>query len=245
MPIKNLSFTFLSFIGLLFLGPQAYSKQTNILFIGDSITQGGKKAEEYTYRYELFKLLTDKQICFDFIGTRNHAHKTGFEWPQYKALEFDKDHQGYYGIKTNELYEQIKRLKDNFGKPDISLIHIGTNDRKSTDLHNDVEIPLGKLIRILVEMNPDSLILVSLLNQNYGNIQKVRTAIENTIAKAKSEQLNVFAVKHYVGWNERPGMTNSDTLDWVHPNINGQKKMAQLWFEEMSTHNVFEQHCAN
>lgn len=221
----------------------AIGLDAKILMLGDSITQGGNKPNEYSYRYELFKLLKNKKICFDFVGTRTEPHKAGFTWPRYKGIAFDKDHQSYYGIKTKALFKKLVDNRDLIGSPDITLLHIGTNDRKSKAFYNDVTKPLKDTFALLLEINPDMIIFVSTLNQNYGNIKPARTSIDRALIWAKNKNLKVFPVAHNKNWIERPNALNSHTLDWVHPNIAGQRKMANVWFKEMSNQYEFNAKC--
>ncbi|GAB5379941.1 MAG: hypothetical protein Alis3KO_14840 [Aliiglaciecola sp.] len=211
--------------------------------LGDSITQGGKKPNEFSYRYSLFQLLVDEHICFDFVGTRNHPHKAGFIWPKYKGLKFDRDHEGYYGITTKGLLTKIKHKQNQWKAADIVLLHIGTNDRKSDAFQVEVVAPLKQIMEELRTLNPNILIFVSLLNQNYGNIDGVRSALQQAITWAQGRGMRVFPVQHNIGWIERPNLENSDTLDWVHPNMRGQDKMASVWFKEMEKHYAFSRNC--
>lgn len=241
----NKTIQIISLILLVFIASStnALGLDAKIIMLGDSITQGGNKNNEYSYRYELFKLLTDNEICFDFVGSRVAPKKKGFVWPRYSGRAFDQDHQSYYGIRTKALYKKLVENKEFIGAPDIALIHVGTNDRKSNALYNDVTKPLKDIFTVLLEINPDMLIYTSTLNQNYGNIEGARTAINKALTWAKNKNLKVFPVNHNKDWVERPNLPTSHTLDWVHPNIAGQNKMAKIWYQEMSKQYEFNSQC--
>ncbi|MFW6303227.1 MAG: hypothetical protein ACOC2L_01280, partial [Candidatus Sumerlaeota bacterium] len=71
-----------------------------IVPIGDSITQGGRRDDEYSWRYPLFQILTDKEVDFDFVGAYTKGLQGDFKWPDHNGIAFDADHQAKYGIKT-------------------------------------------------------------------------------------------------------------------------------------------------
>ena len=244
MSDQNLSKLIVSFtIGILPLMSYA-SDKVKILMIGDSITQGGNKTEEYTYRYSLFKLLIEQSICFDFIGTQKYGLRKDFKWPNYKGLKFDHEHQGYYGIKTSELLIQLQNEFSLIEAPDITLLHIGTNDRKTQNPRKDFQLPLWQIIDLLLQKNPKMQIYISSLNQRYDpKIKILRSIITNTVFHYQKKGDMVFFVNHSINWKERPKKPDSNTIDWVHPNVTGQDKMAKAWYEVMARNYGFKHGC--
>ena len=206
-----------------------------ILCIGDSITQGGQAGrEEYTYRWPLFCMLKDAGIGFDFIGSRRNGLEKGFKWPRgYKGAAFDPDHEGYYGAKTAAVRADLGTSLPALAAPDFALIHLGTNDQKSADFRADVIRPLEEIVRMLRAKNPKVVILIGHLNFNDVPGTKMRPQVERMVNRLNTKESPVIAVRHYKGWKERPGTPDSDTFDWVHPNPQGQRKMAANWFEAM------------
>jgi lysophospholipase L1-like esterase len=43
----------------------------------------------------------------------------------------------------------------------------------------------------------------------------------------------VRTVHHYQSWKKNPELAGSDTFDGLHPNLQGQNKMAAQWFKAM------------
>lgn len=245
MSFEHLRTVILIVVAILILSTSAFASDiVKILMVGDSITQGGNKPKEFSYRYALFKLLIDKNICFDFIGSRSHAKTKGFIWPDYRGQKFDLDHEGYYGINTKKLLEMIKKKKSSIAFPDIVLLHVGTNDRRSLNLTYDVEVPLQRLILEFNDMNPNVIIFVSLLNQKFGEINEIRNSIIKVIADLNANtEIKVHAVDHHSNWFERPDKPDSDTIDWVHPNEKGQRNMATIWLNHMEVQYEFNRDC--
>jgi acyl-CoA thioesterase I len=215
--------------------PATSTEPVYIIPIGDSITQGGRRDDEYSWRYPLFKMLKDANVNFDFVGAYTKGLKGDFKWPDVDGVAFDTDHQGKYGIKTAKMRDRIKTDKDKWSHaPDIALIHLGTNDQKSEDYVKAVKEPLRDIIKMLRETNPNVVILLGHLNFTGGSAKKnIRPLVEELAKEENTEASPVITVNHYEGFNADPKHKDTDTYDWAHPNPKGQKKMAAKWLEAM------------
>ena len=206
-----------------------------IVPIGDSITQGGRLDDEYSWRYPLFGMLTDANVPFDFVGAYKQGLKGNFRWPDYKGKPFDTDHQGTYGIKTAKMRDRIVTERKKWAHaPDIALIHLGTNDQKAEDHDEAIVKPLRDIIRMLREENPKVIIFVGHLNFPAGAAVKIRPMVEKMAQEESTPTSPVITVHHYKGFNADPKHKDTDTYDWAHPNPKGQKKMAAKWVEAMT-----------
>ena len=96
---------------------------TNILLLGDSITNGG-------YRFDLWRNLQSEEINFDFIGTKhNYQDPNQFlvsngTWgtqmteviiaSDEEIIQFDQDHDAIGGIRSDDLVERdlLQHFKD-------------------------------------------------------------------------------------------------------------------------------------
>lgn len=227
-------YLFISFLSLWCLQK---SEPVEIMAIGDSITQGGKTTvQEYTYRLPLQLQLARAGVAFDFIGSRKAGLHADAIWPSVnEEMDFDPDHEGYYGKKTAYVAEQVMLHWDEHGQvPDIVLIHLGTNDQKSTDYHSDIFEPLRSLILFLRDKNPEVIVILGHLNFNQGKpALQIREVVNNLAFLMDSAQSPVKTVDHYEGWIEDPKALYTDTYDWAHPNLKGQEKMARKWYEAM------------
>ena len=221
----------------LLLCASAAAETIHILPLGDSITQGGKTdREEYTYRYPLFKMLMEAGVDFDFIGSLDAGLQPGAAWPE-KEIEgrrFDPDHEGHYGWKTARVLEMLPTWSQAWdAPPDIALVHLGTNDQKAEDYDAAIVEPLKGIVAFLRARNPRVVVLIGHLNFNGGAALEIRPRVEAMAQALSTEASPVITVPHYRGWQEEPGQPDSDTFDWVHPNPQGQQKMAENWFEAM------------
>jgi lysophospholipase L1-like esterase len=128
--------------------------------------------------------------------------------------------------------DQLKMNLPKLPPADFALIHLGTNDQSSRDYRNDVLAPLQDIVKMLRKRNPNVTVLVGHLNFNGGAALKIRPIVEE-IRALSDENSRVATVHHYRGWNERPDHPETDTFDWAHPNLQGQRKMAESWFQAM------------
>lgn len=207
----------------------------HILPLGDSITQGGRMPNEYTYRWPLFQLLTDAGVDFDFVGSLTTGLVADFKWPEeYKGKKFDPHHEGHYGWKTGAVRDHLAEWSKSWqAAPDIVLIHLGTNDQSSQDFQADVVKPLTDIVHLLREKNPHVIVLLGHLNFSGGSALQIRPLIEQLAKDLSTADSPVATVHHYASWSEVPDGPHADTFDWAHPNPSGQQKMAQAWYNAM------------
>lgn len=204
-----------------------------ILPIGDSITQGGVRGRpEYTYRYPLQRMLHEREIAFEFLGTRTQGVHRNAVWPEIApGVPFDANHLGYYGAKTAKVAENLREALPRLARPDVALIHLGTNDQSSRDYQESIVAPMRDMIGMLREKNPGIVILIGHLNFNEGAALQIRPLVEEMAEDLHTAQSPVRTVHMYRGWIENPNHPQTDTFDWAHPNPQGQEKMARAWLE--------------
>jgi len=208
------------------------AEPVRILPLGDSITQGGAKPDEYTYRLPLFRMLKDAGVNFDFVGSRQQGLKGDFEWPRIDGEPFDTDHEGVYGIRTAKALARLPEAMKKWDEtPDIAIIHLGTNDLKSPEtFHEDVIVPLRDIVGLLRRGNPEVVVLLSHLHWPSGPAGNLRERVEALAAGLDSDLSPVRTVSYQDGFETKPG---TDLLDGAHPGPSGSEKMARAYFEAM------------
>jgi lysophospholipase L1-like esterase len=194
-----------------------------ILPIGDSITQGGRLPKEYTYRWQLDRLLADEDIPHEFIGTRRRGIDPAFRWP----LPWSDAHEGYYGGKTREVVDQVVAHLPRLPPPDIAIVYLGTND--NADFGDTVITPLIELVGALRAHSPHVAVLIGRVPKP---IMQGAIALElrvDQLARLSTPESPVVIVPIDDGWVPNPDAGDADTLDGVHPSLKGQRKMAEAW----------------
>ncbi len=191
--------------------------------IGDSVTQGGVKPDEFSYRLELSKLLKNAGYKVDFLGKQHGFPGKSFKWP----AGFDNDHEAFYGKTTLYVAQALKKdlANKDINSPDIALILLGNNDQNKINLFSSVVLPMKAIIKALREKNSKITILISTLNLNSINYQYIRWHLNLVRWLEISKESRVILVSMHHDWNSQ------DTFDGIHPSLTGQEKIAKEWFK--------------
>jgi lysophospholipase L1-like esterase len=194
----------------------------SIMLLGDSITQS--TSAYHSYRYYLWKNLLDSGVDFDFVGGVDQNHGGNPQWPNYLGQRFDSDHQSHWGKRADEVLNILKR---DTHKPDIALIHLGTNDEiQGHDTASTID-DLRQIVANLRGKNPQIIVLLakiipyrSTLNPNLNN------SLPALVAELNNGNSPVRLVDQNSGFD-----VVADTFDRIHPNTSGEQKMATRWYQ--------------
>jgi lysophospholipase L1-like esterase len=182
-----------------------------IMPLGDSITAGDRNGG---YRRLLDELLIQDGISFEFVGSLK-----GGDVP-------DARHEGHSGWRIDQIDDGIAGGWLETYKPDLVLLHIGTNDIwQNRDL---VSAParLSALVDHILSRSPNIRIIVSqiLPMTNEPNfeieVMKYNTAIVDVVS-SKSSAVCMVDMHH--------SFSAGDFADGVHPTQYGYAKMARVW----------------
>ncbi|WP_243349977.1 alpha/beta hydrolase fold domain-containing protein [Parabacteroides sp. FAFU027] len=196
------------------------SKHTRftVLGLGDSITEGGKNF--HSYLYDLWEMLYSAGYDFEFIGP--HASKC-----RIGAI----NNAGYSGKNAEFLEAHIDSIYRLY-PADIVLLHSGHN-------HSEAENPVAgiitsqeSIIRIIKIINPNVRILVAQVITSgklpkYSYLKDLNKGIAKMVKRQKSK--NVILVDQAKGFDWQ----KYTIADKVHPNPEGAKRMACVWFKSL------------
>jgi lysophospholipase L1-like esterase len=200
-----------------FATPVQSNKTVKLMPLGDSITQGVGDSNLGGYRTQLWKKLVSQDAKkVDFVGSlANGGSDLG-----------DKNHEGHSGWRIDQLRAQIDGWSSSY-KPDLVLLHIGTNDLNQNYSVSAAPTRLQDLVnRICADVPGVEIIVASIIpingkdsqvNTYNSAIPGVVTAVKNTGCKA-----SFFDMHSYI--------TTSDLGDGVHPTVSGYNKMAEAWY---------------
>jgi lysophospholipase L1-like esterase len=237
-----------NFLLLLFL-TSCQPKMLNVLCFGDSITQGRVERDsisQLSYRYWLWEKLDSAGFKVDMLGTNNIWHQENrlnrvkVPVSPYTGRTFDTDHEGYYGIKTAETleggfthdsvkYPSLKERLQKLKAADVAFVHIGTNDGKGDSLKTI--IALKQIVEQIYFRNNKTHIFLAKLNTPW--VRFVNHAVEPIIAelRLKYPKIKMTYVDMAAGWVNCIAAPGTMTYDWTHPNVLGQKTMANNWYK--------------
>lgn len=197
-----------------------------IMPLGDSITQG--EGGHDSYRRELWLMLQEKSAGVNFVGSMKHNFP-GLEPPN---SDFDQDHEGHWGYKADEILERADEWAAKY-RPDIVLMHLGTNDVFKNEPNKETIAELEAIITVFQKHNPQMKFFVAKLIPVANEIANRQIAGFNALLPDMARRMTtkhspVQIVDQYEGFDP-----DADTYDKIHPNEAGERKMARKWFEAL------------
>ena len=195
-----------------------------IMPLGDSITEAS--GSRNSYRRPLWQLLRDSSFDVDFVGSRS-GNRDG----EVPDPDFDTDHEGHWGWKADRFLnnENIATWSRAY-QPDVVLIHLGTNDIFGGQSVSSTIAEIGTIIDILREANPGVVVLVAKIiptsDTSRPSLDPFNEAVPGLVASKDRPESPVRLVDQNSGFD-----AVVDTYDGVHPDLSGENKMAQKWFE--------------
>jgi len=185
-----------------------------IACLGDSITFGQGSADGNGYRADLLQLLSGSNVLF--IGSQRNGEMSNNQnegWSGYNIAGVT--------LKAPNIYQ---------GKPNVVLLHLGTNDMHiaGQDVAGAPQ-RLSALIDQIFNNCPDVTIIVAsiIMSQSndaaYTKIPTYNEAISALIAT------KIAAGAKLVHIDMQNILTSSDYVDSLHPNSKGYAKMANAW----------------
>lgn len=224
--------------------------QVKIMLLGDSITRDSFHADPRPdsvltgYRQQLWFLLKSGGYNVDFVGSDSSGYGV--------VPKFDPDNAGFGGYTTKQLLHLLKTgfgVKNkmitpgpylNYYPADIIVLHIGTNqlDTSSTDVNDllnyidDYQDSTNSLIWVIlakiinqVPYNKN----VSIFNKNIEKMAEARIQ--------RGDKLKIVDMENHAGMiykiDTAAPYINGDMYDKLHPNKNGYKKMAALFYDTL------------
>jgi lysophospholipase L1-like esterase len=218
------------------LGTIAAGAQT-ILPYGDSVTTFGADPES-SYRYWLWKNLSDAGFNFAIIGTRNGVENgsPANSWPQ-------EGYSGHEGWTSSDAADPTNLNPVARKAPDFVLLDFGANDILAGIDLSTTESNLEAIIQAFAAAKPSVTILLAVptgfvtdpelgakqRSQEKSQQSKLAGVISRVAFAEKQAGINVIKVNLFAGFNPR-----KDTVDGAHPNVRGEQKIAKKYFQVLS-----------
>lgn len=203
----------------------AVSTPVRIMPLGDSITAGPG-----CWRAMLWhRLQTSGYTGVDFVGSQSDGGGCN---PGYA---YDHDHEGHGGFSATGIADnnQLPPWLD-AARPDIVLMHLGTNDMWGGYLPLDKKLAaFTKLVGQMRANNPRMRILVAQIipmgpsscSTCAADVVALDKALPAWAAELNTAQSPVVVVDLWTGFD-----ATKDTGDGTHPNAVGFQKMADSWY---------------
>ncbi|HDQ40389.1 MAG TPA: cellulose-binding protein [Desulfonatronum sp.] len=190
--------------------------------LGDSITQGNR--HQNSYRRPLWHILEEAGLSVDFVGSQRRNH-----WGGPPDPDFDPDHEGHWGWRADQILTRLHKWTA-AARPDIVLIHLGTNDLAHSKEPEVIADELSAAIQVLRTHNPRVAVLVAQLIDNAfisPLVQDLNEVIKG-LAAGSTPESPIIIVDQWTGFDPR-----MHTYDGTHPNEAGERFMARRWAEAL------------
>ncbi|WP_049577297.1 SGNH/GDSL hydrolase family protein [Streptomyces sp. SBT349] len=205
--------------------PAASAAPVRIMPLGDSIT-----GSPGCWRALLWQdLQAAGHTDVDFVGTQG-AQGCGFP--------YDGEHEGHGGILATTMADQ-NQLPPWLAatRPDVVLMHLGTNDVWSNRSTSAILAAYTTLVGQMRAENPAVTVLVARIIPMAPSscaacpqrVVDLNAAIPGWAAGLSTAPSPITVVDQWTGFD-----TATDTGDGVHPNDAGIRKIADRWFPAVS-----------
>ncbi len=192
-----------------------------IMPLGASHTWGMNSSTGNGYRQELWHRLRAAGVSVDFVGSQQSGNLP------------DRDNEGHPGWRIQDIAGSVDGWLATY-RPDVVLLHIGTNDMKqNTDVARAPERLSGLIDRILAGA-PGATVVASSLPpipdaETNKRIDAFNAAIPGIVqAKAAAGKKVLFADIH-------AAVPVSDITDGTHVADAGYAKMGSVWYSALET----------
>lgn len=206
--------------------------QVRIMPMGNSLTlgTGGTPTPPHGYRKQLYTLLTNDGVNFDFVGQFDDDDGT-----------FDGDHQGQAGLLAEDLANSVRAILSD-KSAQIILLHIGTNDVAKYENSTTVKGNIEKVVDSIFAFDPSiKIILSSLVPRNDTPTRQTVTTelaskIRDLVDEKKADGVLIWFVDMYNAFVANPNWaTDYLSADKFHPNDGGYALMANTFFPVLQT----------
>jgi Lysophospholipase L1 and related esterases len=194
-----------------------------IMPLGASSTAGARSPETGGYRGYLERLLLDRRIPYDFVGTQ----KQGPAWMR------DRDHEGHGGTTIPEILPSVPRWIRST-HPDVVLLHVGTNDLLRGARGAEVAARLRTLLRAIWDAEddrPDPYVVVAGV---WAPMTTKQPAKAEFTVKASALVDDLRRQGRPVTFVDTSNLlARGDVADGLHPNASGYALIARMWEREI------------
>ncbi|GGZ31317.1 hypothetical protein GCM10010387_26490 [Streptomyces inusitatus] len=189
-----------------------------VMPLGDSITLGVGSSTRTGYRPLLARRLADTTDALRFVGSMRDADGTR--------------HEGHSGWRIDQLQANIGPWLTE-AKPNVVLLHIGTNDMDRDHQVGTAPQRLGALIDQIHTASPATAVVVaSLVPATEPAVQARVNAYNRAIPGIVADRV---ARGYRITQVSMDSLTTADLDDTLHPNNAGYQKMAESFLGGIAT----------
>lgn len=193
-------------------------KHFTVMGIGDSITEGGETFESYLC--SLWELLYGAGYDFDMIGPRRSYTRMGWI-----------NHYGNSGKNAEWVADGVEKVYKEY-PADIVLIHSGHNHFVEEKPVDGIINAYRKMLTTIRRTNPDAYVLLAKVIPSgklpkYKYIDKLNKRIGQFVKEQNDSRLICVGQAEGFDWRQ------NTIADKVHPNRQGARRMAEVWYKAL------------
>ena len=192
----------------------AHAQNLRVMPMGDSITSGFRSSNNNGYRGPLYDQLVGQVKTLDFVGSIRDG------------VMSDPEHEGHSGWRIDQIASIATGAITQY-RPNIVLLHIGSNDLNGNFQVDTAPNRLAALIDQIFSAAPDATVLVAAIIRSSNDTTESRIINYNNQTRFTVES-RANQGKH-IALVSMDSVSNADLSDGLHPNDTGYKKMADAW----------------
>ena len=194
-----------------------FFEATRVMPLGDSITRGTGSPTRSSYRMDLAERLLHGGMEINFVGSQSNG------------VGSDISHEGHGGWTIDELSEQLDGWLATY-RPDVVLLHAGTNNITQGDSAGTTARKLSAMIDQIRTARPEAYIFVAQITHSRVPREAAvdrayNRLIPGLVAQKQDDRITVV---------DQSSVTGIDLHDLRHPNDFGYSKMAWNWYQGMA-----------
>ena len=250
------SFILISLL-FMFMANLKAGEPVKIMPVGNSITAGEHyhypPAPERTgYRKDLYEMLIDSGYNVDFVGSQKHGERSESDTNWY-----DWNNEAYPGWKIPDIARKVNDALEAY-KPDILLVHVGTNGKDWDQKPGQVMEMLDSINKYSVDYDHSiTVFLCKIINrfidEDSSPTSQFNSDVAELVATRIGDKIKIIMVDMEYGagldYSDRlpdstaiPPFEGGDMLgrrypevsyDKYHPNDKGNTKMALKFYNEL------------
>lgn len=191
-----------------------------ILPLGASITFGVKSSDGNGYRAVLRKALVDDGNPVNFVGNQKNGTMR------------DNENEGWPGLRIEQVKEKAASSVVKW-KPNLVLINLGTNDATQDFQVATAGDRMKEVLDLIYRDSPVATVVLSTLLPNQviktqANVDKINPQYRDLVTKLRSQGKRIVLAE--MTGSDGPKLL-TDFADDTHPNDQGYKKMANIWYD--------------
>jgi lysophospholipase L1-like esterase len=187
-----------------------------VMALGDSITYGIGSATSSSYRVGLRRKLVNAGLAVDFVGSQRSGSGT------------DRENEGHPGWTIAQLSDNVTGWLAAY-RPDVVLVHAGTNDLKQNAAVVGAPGRLAALIDRIHAARPSAQVFVQQLVSSSDATVQVRIDAFNAALPAA-----VAGKGSWLHLVDQSGVEGTMLRDDLHPNDAGYAQMADNLYASLA-----------